>query len=79
MKGGASPYDGLPVPGFDSGVTEDVGVDPRELFLVTGTFGAPRPGIAAGGEVLFGAGCQLPASNSAKALCAHSLSLVSAG
>jgi hypothetical protein len=75
VKGGASLCEAW----FDSGGIEDGDVGPRELFLVTGTFGAPRPGISAGGEHLFGTGCQLPASNSAKALCARSLSLVNAG
>ena len=79
VKGGASPNVGLCDAGFDSGVAEDLGVEPRDLFLVTGTFGAPRPGISAGGELLFEAGSQLPASNSAKALCARSLSLFRAG
>jgi hypothetical protein len=76
VKFGA-PNNGLCEAGFDSGDEEDV--DPWEPFLVTGTFGAPRPGISAGGELLLGAGCQLPASNSAKALCARSLSVFSAG
>lgn len=73
----APPNDGLCEAGFDSGDKEDV--DPAEPFLVTGTFGAPRPGISAGGEPLVRAGCQLPASKSAKALCARSLSVFSAG
>jgi len=77
VKGGAPPNNGLCGAGFDSGDIEDV--VPREPFLVTGTFGAPRPGISAGGELLLTAGCQLPASNSAKALCARSLSVFSAG
>lgn len=77
MKLGVPPNNGLCEAGFDSGDEEDV--DPREPFLVTGTFGAPRPGMSAGGELLLRAGCQLPASNSAKALCARSLSIFNAG